>query len=68
MIDWRAIRQRWEADGSKRDERGRLEPSSAFRLTCREKPISMSSLSRKDFGVDVFKLRIAIGVAARCWG
>jgi len=23
MIDWRAIRQRWEADGSKRDERGR---------------------------------------------
>jgi Rhodopirellula transposase DDE domain len=23
MIDWQAIRQRWEADGSKRDERGR---------------------------------------------
>jgi hypothetical protein len=23
MIDWHAIRQRWEADGSKRDERGR---------------------------------------------
>jgi hypothetical protein len=23
MIDWRAIRQRWEADDSKRDERGR---------------------------------------------
>jgi hypothetical protein len=23
MIDWRAIRRRWEADGSKRDERGR---------------------------------------------
>jgi hypothetical protein len=23
MIDSRAIRQRWEADGSKRDERGR---------------------------------------------
>ena len=23
MIDWRAIRQRWQADGSKRDERGR---------------------------------------------
>ena len=23
MIDMRAIRQRWEADGSKRDERGR---------------------------------------------
>src|SRR5208337_5335180 len=23
MIDWQGIRQRWEADGSKRDERGR---------------------------------------------
>jgi Rhodopirellula transposase DDE domain len=23
MIDWRGIEQRWEADGSKRDERGR---------------------------------------------
>ena len=23
MVDWQAIRQRWEADGSKRDERGR---------------------------------------------
>ena len=23
MIDWQAIRRRWEADGSKRDERGR---------------------------------------------
>ncbi|MDE1918222.1 MAG: ISAzo13 family transposase, partial [Sphingomonadales bacterium] len=23
MIDWRGIEQRWEADGAKRDERGR---------------------------------------------
>jgi hypothetical protein len=46
MIDWQAIRRRWEADGSKRDERGRrLFAASEVRAAGRGGLAAVSSIT-----------------------